>query len=107
MDKLYNKAIRDNIPEIIKSKGELCIVKRLTHAEFLRELEEKSHEELDEYDKSKSLEELADILEVVYRIAELRGISNEKLEAILTKKAQERGAFQENLFLIRTYSEAN
>lgn len=60
-----------------------------------------------EYDKSKSPEELVDILEVVYRIAELRGISNQKLEAIRAKKAQERGAFQENLFLIRTYSEAN
>lgn len=104
LDKLYNKAIRDKIPEIIKSKGEQCIVKRLTDAEFLPELEKKLHEELDEYDKNKSLEELADILEVVYRIAELRGISKEKVEAIRKKKTEERGRFEENLFLIKTYT---
>jgi predicted house-cleaning noncanonical NTP pyrophosphatase (MazG superfamily) len=107
LDKLYNKVIRDRIPEIIKSKGEHCIVKRLTDAEFLSELEKKLHEDLDEYDKNKSLEGLADILEVVNRIAELRGFSREKMEAIRKKKAEERGGFEGNLFLIRSYSEAN
>ena len=106
LDKLYNKAVRDKVPEIIKSKGEQCEARKLTDAEFLPELEKKLHEELDEYDKSTSLEELADILEVVYRIAELRGVSNERLEAIGNKKAQVRGGFQENLFLVRTNSES-
>jgi predicted house-cleaning noncanonical NTP pyrophosphatase (MazG superfamily) len=78
LDKLYNKAVRDKIPEIIKSKGEQCIVKRLTDAEFLPELEKKLHEELAEYEQNKSPDELVDILEVVYRIAELRGFSREK-----------------------------
>jgi predicted house-cleaning noncanonical NTP pyrophosphatase (MazG superfamily) len=95
------------IPEIIKSKGEECKVKRLKDTEFLSELEKKLHEELAEYEQSKSPEELADILEVIYRIAELRGFSREKMEKIREKKAEERGGFEGNLFLIRTYSQAN
>jgi hypothetical protein len=41
LDKLYNKAIRDKIPEIIKIKGETCELRRLTNTEFLPELEKK------------------------------------------------------------------
>jgi predicted house-cleaning noncanonical NTP pyrophosphatase (MazG superfamily) len=107
LDKLYNKAIRDKIPEIIKSKGEKCELRQLTDTEFLPELEKKLHEEITEYEQNKSPEELADILEIVYRIAELRGFSREKMETIRSKKAQERGTFQENLFLVRTYGESN
>ena len=107
LDKLYNKAIRDKIPEIIKIEGEKCELRRLTDTEFLPELEKKLHEEVAEYDQNKSPEELADIIEVVYRIAELRGVSNERMKAIRNKKAQERGGFQENLFLVRTYSESS
>ncbi len=72
----------------------------------MSELEKKLYEELAEYDQNKSPEELADILEVVYRIAELRGISREKLEGIRKKKAEESGGFEENLFLIKTESKS-
>ncbi len=100
LDKLYNKAIRDKIPEFIKIKGEMCELRRLTNTQFLLELEKKLHEELAEHGQNKSPEELADIIEVAYRIAELRGVSNERMEAIRIRKAQERGGFQENLFLV-------
>ena len=52
--------------------------------------------------KSKSVEELADAVEVIYRIAELKGISNEKLEMLREEKASKRGKFSDNLFLIDT-----
>ena len=45
---------------------------------------------------------MADILEVIYRIAKLRGISKEELEEIRIKKAEKRGGFDKNLFLIDT-----
>jgi predicted house-cleaning noncanonical NTP pyrophosphatase (MazG superfamily) len=86
LDKLYNKAIRDKIPEIIKIKGEKYELRRLTNTEFLPELEKKLHEELAEYDQNKSSEELADILEVVYRIAELRGISRQRWRQFATRR---------------------
>ena len=78
----YNKAIRDKIPEIIKNSGNNCNVKKLTDDEFLIEIEAKLREELEEYFQSKSVEELADIIEVVNRISVLRGVSEEELEKI-------------------------
>ena len=96
----YNKAIRDKIPQIIEYSGKNCNVKKLPNSEFLVELEKKLVEELNEYQKSKDVEELADILEVIYRISELRGTNSEKLDKIRQDKAEKRGKFDENLFLI-------
>ena len=98
----YDKAIRDKIPEIIQKDGHSCNVKTLSDEEFLVEIEKKLSEEVTEFQNDKNPEELADILEVIYRIAKLRGISKEELENIRIKKAEERGGFDKNLFLIDT-----
>lgn len=98
----YDKAVRDKIPEIIQKDGHTCSVKTLSDEQFLVEIEKKLSEEVTEYQNNKNPEELADILEVIYRIAKLRGISKEELENIRIKKSEERGGFEENLFLIDT-----
>ena len=98
----YNKAIRDKIPEIIKESGKNCNVKKLTDSEFLVQLEKKLVEELSEYQESKNVEELADILEVIYRISELKGITSDELDSIKNEKAKKRGKFNDNLFLVDT-----
>lgn len=98
----YNKAIRDKIPEIIQKDGYSCNVKTLSDEEFLVEIEKKLSEEVTEYQNDKNPEELADILEVIYRIAKLRGISKDELEKIRITKVEERGGFEDNLFLIDT-----
>ena len=98
--KEYNKAVRDGIPEIIRADGKECSVKQVSDEEFLAYMEEKLSEELDEYFATKSVEELADLLEVIYRVAELRGVDSDKLDVIRTKKGEERGRFRENLILL-------
>ena len=98
----YNKAIRDKIPEIIQKDGHSCNVETLSDEKFLEQLEKKLSEELAEYQKEKNPEELADILEVIYRVAQLRGVSKEELEKIRIKKSEQRGRFDKNLFLIDT-----
>ena len=98
----YNKAIRDKIPEIIKESGTKCNVKTLSDKEFLEKMEEKLDEEVAEYHQSKSIEEIADIMEVLERIAELRGTSVEELAKIKNEKSQKRGKFEKNLFLVDT-----
>ena len=95
----YNKAVRDKIPEIIRGSGRNCNARKLPDPEFLLKLEEKLSEELREYMESKSVEELADMLEVIYRISELRGTAKEQLDEIKRKKSEERGGFRDNLFL--------
>jgi predicted house-cleaning noncanonical NTP pyrophosphatase (MazG superfamily) len=97
--KKYHKAIRDKIPEIIKKDGYTCNVETMSDEKFLVEVEKKLSEEVAEYQNDKNPEELADILEVIYRIAKLKGISKEQLEKIRIDKVEKRGAFDKNLFL--------
>jgi predicted house-cleaning noncanonical NTP pyrophosphatase (MazG superfamily) len=98
----FNKAIRDKIPEIIQKDGHTCNIQTLSDEKFIIEIEKKLSEEVTEYQNDKNPEELADILEVIYRIAQLKGISKEELEKIRVKKLQDRGGFEKNLFLIDT-----
>jgi predicted house-cleaning noncanonical NTP pyrophosphatase (MazG superfamily) len=96
---IYNKAIRDKIPEIIKESGKNCNVKKLDDSEFLVQLEKKLVEELAEYQESKNVEELADVLEVIYRISNLKGFDLDKARL---GKIEKRGKFEKNLFLVDT-----
>ena len=96
----YNKAIRDKIPEIIADSGKKHNLKQLDDESFLAELEKKLIEEINEYAESKDVEELADLLEVIYRISELRGVNSDELDKIRKDKAEKRGKFANNLFLI-------
>lgn len=96
----YHKATRDRIPEIIQQEGRKCKIKVLPDPEFVIALENKLQEELNEYHESGDIEELCDILEVAYRIAELKGYSREELERIRTSKLESNGGFQNNLFLV-------
>lgn len=98
----YNKAVRDKIPEIITKSGKTCNIKKLDNDEFLLKLEKKLFEEIQEYQQDCNIEELADVLEVIYRIAELKGISKEQFEQIRATKIQNHGMFTKNLFLIDT-----
>ena len=97
---VYNKAIRDKIPEIIKESGGNYNVKTLSDEEFLVELDKKLDEEIKEYHESKSVEELADIVEVIQKISKLRGTKLEDFEKIRLEKVKKRGGFDKNLFLI-------
>ena len=98
--KKYNKVIRDKIPEIIAKSGKKYNLKQIDDASFLVEIEKKLIEEVNEYIQSKDVEELADLLEVIYRISELRGVNSEELDEIRKDKAEKRGKFASNLFLI-------
>ena len=98
--KKYNKVIRDKMPEIIADSGKKYTLKQLDDASFLAEIEKKLIEEVNEYAESKDVEELADMLEVIYRISELRGVNSDELDEIRKDKAEKRGIFANNLFLI-------
>ena len=98
--KKYNKVVRDKIPEIIAESGKKSNIKQLDDTSFLAELEKKLIEEVNEYSESKDVEELADLLEVIYRISELRGVNSDELEKIRRDKVEKRGKFASNLFLI-------
>lgn len=102
---VYNKLVRDKIPEIIKKNGSECAFRVLDGEEYLTMLEKKLYEELSEYSSDKSIYELADMLEVIYAICREQGYSESELESIRIKKAEERGGFEDKIFLIDTFDE--
>ena len=97
--KIYNKLVRDKIPEIIEADNRKCDIKILSDEEFLNAIDTKLDEEVAEYHKDQNIEELADILEVVYAAAIARGYSIEQLEEVRQKKADDRGVFSKRIFL--------
>lgn len=96
---LFNKLVRDKIPSIIESDGKTCLSEILSDANYIRLLDEKLNEECAEYQESKSPEELADILEVVYAIAATQGLSIDELEQLRKDKADKRGGFEQKILL--------
>lgn len=96
---VYNKLVRDKIPEIIEKSGKKCSVEILTDDEYIQKLEEKLNEELQEYYQDKNIEELADLLEVLQAVTLARGYTLEQLEDVRAKKAQKRGGFANKILL--------
>ena len=97
---IYNKLVRDKIPSIIESQGKTPKVCILDDDAYALALERKLDEEVGEFHKDKNLEELADILEVVYALAENLGCTKEELLEIYRKKHDERGGFRQRILLI-------
>ena len=96
----FNKLVRDHIPAIIEAQGEHAITRILNAEEYIQCLEKKLNEEVAEYHESKELEELADILEVVFALAEADGHSKDELFAAYQAKHEKRGGFSCRIFLI-------
>ena len=97
---LYNKLVRDKIPEIIAQQGESANIRILNGKEYTVALEQKLDEETAEFHKEKNLEELAEILEVVYALADDLGCTKEDLLQVYNQKHEKRGGFQSRIFLI-------
>ena len=96
---VHNKLVRDRIPEIIEASGKICKTITLDDEEYIRMLDAKLDEELAEYHQDQNLEELADLLEVIYAAAQARGYTLDELEAVRKEKAEKRGAFDKRIFL--------
>ncbi|WP_124065688.1 nucleoside triphosphate pyrophosphohydrolase [Clostridium sp. E02] len=97
--KKYNKLVRDRIPEVIEMNGHKAKFKTLSEKEYLTALDKKLIEEVKEYQEDKSLEEMADVLEVLYAICNARGYTKADLEEKRQEKNIDRGGFEKRLFL--------
>ena len=95
----YNKLVRDRIPEIIEVSGKICATEILSDEAYLRMVDAKLDEELAEYHSDQTIEELADLLEVIYAAAMARGYTLEQLESVRAAKAEKRGAFANKILL--------
>ncbi len=103
--KVYNKLVRDRIPEIIEADGKKCVFETLSQERYISMLDAKLNEELAEYQENKSLEELADLLEVMDAVVNARGYTWEELISIREKKRSERGGFEKRTLLKDVYED--
>lgn len=101
---VYNKLVRDKIPEIINESGKNCTVRVLDDEQYRLALKEKLSEELIEYNASQSdeeaLEELADLLELIHSLSHVHGANVDQLEGLREDKARKRGGFADKVFLV-------
>ena len=106
MEKIYNKLVRDNIPSIIQEDNEIPIIRILSDVEYRQELYKKlleeSQEVINSQDTEDTLEELADVLEVLKSIAELENRNLDDVIEIANQKRLKRGGFSKKIFLEKT-----
>lgn len=98
----YNKLVRDKIPEIIKDNGDVAVTHIASDEEYKQRLEAKLQEEVDEFLVDNNVEELADILEVVYALGDLFNVDRAELEKMRKEKEEKRGAFNDKIILDET-----
>lgn len=99
MKKTYNKLVRDKIPDIIRAQGKTPVTHTLSDSEYLTALQLKLQEEVAEYLHDNNVEEICDIIEVLYALLACMGVSKEEAEEIRQDKEQRNGAFAQRIFL--------
>lgn len=101
---IYNKLVRDKIPKIIENSGRKTIIKKLSEEEYYLELKKKSFEEIEEYIKADnledSIEELADLLEIIHALSAYHGTTIDRIEEVRRNKLDQRGSFKKRIFLV-------
>ncbi|NLV58709.1 MAG: nucleoside triphosphate pyrophosphohydrolase [Clostridiales bacterium] len=97
---VYHKIVRDRIPEIIETAGKKAFFEYTDKEKTISGLEAKLSEELAEYLESHSIEEMADLLEVIHGILYHKGISWEELESVRQEKRAKRGGFEKGIHLL-------
>ncbi len=105
MEKIYNKLVRDKIPEIIERDGKRCEIEILSKKDYIEALDKKMGEELAEYLSEPCLEELADLIEVIYAATVARGFTLEELEKVRQSKAEKRGGFEKRICLKNVFED--
>lgn len=93
------KLVRDRIPEIIEEDGKEPVTRKLSETDREKHLREKIIEEAEEFAEDGSLEEAADVLQVLKSYVSLKDEDWEEVERKMRNKESERGGFEEGIFL--------
>lgn len=96
---VYNKLVRDSIPEILRAKGKRFQIHVADENEYYTKLMAKLREEVDELLEYPCIEELADVYEVLSELSDKLGYNQQDINEARIKKNHERGAFKKKYIL--------
>ena len=103
MEIIYDKLVRDNIPEIIKENNGIPYIRKLNDSEYWEHLLKKDSEELEEVRNASSSEEikkeLADKVELIRAMAEFNGFAFQDVINEADSKKAKRGGFEKRILL--------
>ncbi len=97
--KTYNRLVRDKIPDIILKEGSLPTSHTLDDKDYIKELNKKLMEEVNEYLETENIEGMVDILEVIRAILDYKEMTYDEIEEKRIKKAKKKGTFRDKVFL--------
>lgn len=100
MKRIYNKLVRDNIPQLIKESGRDCSSRILNEKEYYDALLDKIVEEIEEYRISGNEEELADVYEVLDCLVQLKEYEPMHIDYLQLIRREKRGSFKDRVLLI-------
>lgn len=100
MKKEYDKLVRDKIPDIIHDQGKKVCFRILDEDESIEYLEKKLDEEVAELHESKSIEEIADVFEVLFSLIDALGYDDHSVIETMIEKHETRGGFDNRICLI-------
>ncbi|MEK7447351.1 MAG: nucleoside triphosphate pyrophosphohydrolase [Patescibacteria group bacterium] len=107
-EEVYNKLVRDRIPEIIERDGKVSETRILSKEELIPLLGEKLDEEVRELlevlgtDREETIKEMSDVLEVLRSLAEEQSMEMSEIEEVMEERAEKRGRFKQGIFLEKT-----
>ena len=98
-----NKLVRDKVPSLVTKDGGSYSLKLLSPLEHQHEITKKLYEELNEYNaatsKEEAIEELVDIVELIYTAVKLHDVSLDEFEEIRLNKKKKKGDFEKGIYL--------
>lgn len=108
----FNKIVRDKMTEVVKRHDITLYGTILDDTPFIlelltRKLLSEAQEFIHATSRENQIEELADLLEIIYSAAHISGITLDEVESVRLNKAAQQGSFIKKLYITHAQTPRN